>query len=117
MCRCSTEAPDVRREGVVFAGEPLRRHVDVGADEGVAHLGCAFIPTQGEGANRDGFMVLVSATSPLFRNSTFAHDLPHTSWVERKVHLNTEASPSLFEMPKSVTFTQPSELMRIWARL
>ena len=38
------------------------------------------------------FGVLARTTFPLSPNRTFAHDLPHPSWVERKVHLSTRAS-------------------------
>ena len=52
-----------------------------------SYLGCAYLSTQGGGASHDGFGVPVSTTFPLFQNHTFAHDVPHPSWVERKVHL------------------------------
>ena len=50
-------------------------------------VGCACLSTQGGGASHDGSGVLASTTFPLFPNRTFAHDLPHPSRAERKIHL------------------------------
>ena len=48
-----------------------------------------YISTQGGGASHDGLGVLVSTASLFFPNHTFAHDLPHPSWAEIKVHLKS----------------------------
>ena len=50
-----------------------------------------YISTPGGGASRDGLGVLVRTAFPLFKNHTSAHDLPHPSWVERKVPLTADA--------------------------